>query len=235
MDIAELPGLIAKHIGMVQAAAGKALENPAMKQMNERHNVWTGNEYNNTPHPVSQDVKLMAEGAYTGNDDKFLTGRAEIMARLGMNDRPMNEQIMRVANTTAYADNRSREMLPKETQAQQSAPQQNTSTAQENLGGDLDTLRHTLLSAKMAQDHPWIGKLALASHEAFGIKALQLNPRESLRDTRINAQGQILGKHVPAQDLEKVALPIVQAMSSKTALDYMPMKVMAQRQAVWVK
>lgn len=205
--------------------------NPGLQKMQARHNAWTGNEYNNTPHPVSQDVKLMAEGAYTGNDDKFLTGRAEIMARLGMNDRPMNEQIMRVADTTAYADNRSREMLPKETQAQQHA-QQDTSTGQENLGGDLDTLRHTLLSAKMAQDHPWIGKLALDSHEAFGIKALQSNPRESLRDTRNNAQGQILGENVSAQDLEKVALPLVQAMSAKTALDYLPMKGKAQRKKV---
>lgn len=83
MDFAELPGMITKHVGMLKAAAGNALENPALKAMTER------------------------QGVYNSTVDK----RAEIYDKATGSERPLLEQILGVAPSSEYAVSRQHELF----------------------------------------------------------------------------------------------------------------------------
>lgn len=87
MDLNDLPGLITKHIGMVQAAAGKALENPALTAMTGRQSVW-------------------AEST-----DTAVEKRAQLYDKMLGDDRPILEHLAGISDATAYATSRQREVF----------------------------------------------------------------------------------------------------------------------------
>ncbi len=224
----DLLEILMKNDRLKAAATGRSPVAPEMQQAQARQNIWTGNEYNTPAQPLGQDVSNLVAGKVYDNADQYDTGSAELKARLGMNTRPLNEQLMGIANITDKADIQSRQDYSKETQAQQA---HDSSTGQTNTGGDLDTARHTQLSAMLRQKLGYAGsQLALQSHEGFGIPALQSNPRESQRDTRNNEQGIALGENAPAGDIRGLSNRITNVMSNKTIMPYMQA---ALRQSAW--
>lgn len=211
MNLSELPGLITKHVGMLKAAAGERLDNPGFKQMQQRQSIWE---------TASQPVKEAMQTAMNARDDK--------LEQVFGNRRGMHEQLAGIAGITAEAIEASEQMFPKEAAAQDA---NQTSSSQENLGGDVDTARHMGLAGRLAQQRPGLGKVMLAAHENFGL--FGSNPRESQRDTRVNAQGWRMGENVLPTEIDPVTKRVTQVMSNKTALDALPLNVMAQRQKVW--
>ena len=212
MNLSELPGLITKHVGMLKAAAGERLDNPGFNSMQQRQSIWEIG---------SQTVQEGMQTALNARDDK--------LEQAFGNRRGMHEQLAGIAGITTEAITASEQMFPKEAAAQDANVQ--TSSSQENLGGDVDTARHMGLAGRLAQQRPGLGKVMLAAHENFGL--FGANPRESQRDTRNNAQGWMMGEHVLPTEVDPVTKRVTQVMSSKTALDALPLNVMAQRQKVW--
>ena len=139
MNIAELPGLITKHVGMLKAAAGEILDNPGFKSMTERQGVWDTAK------------------------DSAVESRANAYQQAFGNERGILEQAADVAGITTQAIEASEQMFP------QAAQRNSQPSGQETLGGDVDTARHTGLAARLAQQRPGLGKVMLAAHENFGL------------------------------------------------------------------
>lgn len=217
--------------GLKNGTPANITDSPPAKQTLARQNVWTGNEYNHPSQPISTDIQRYVKGHVTGNEDMMLTGRGDLYARAGMNDRPFPEQVVGIAGIADKADMRARELYPAAAKAQQDQPVELKTDA---TGGDVDTARHTMLSAMMPHKVGYAtGKLALDYHEAFGLPAFQSNPRESIRDTRNNAQGWLLGENTPFNNIEGNAKKITDVMSINTATKYLPAQATVQRQSVW--
>ena len=83
MNIAELPGILQKHVGMLKAQAGQALENPGLKAMQDRQSI-----YHDT-----------------------LDKRAEIYDKTMGSERPLLEQVLGVAPSADYAVSRQHELF----------------------------------------------------------------------------------------------------------------------------